>query len=146
MLLDEDLIRNMVEEINDRIWECYEKGYIDKGMWDYFLVNEKLKFGRFYFLLKIYKLGCLGRLVVLGCNIFMERIFEFVDYVLRLLILEMGLYIKDINDFLRKLGGLGRLLEGVILCIIDVVGLYLYILYNEGLEVVKEVLMVFEGL
>ena len=143
--LDEDPTRNMVEEINDRIRECYEKGHIDKGTRDYLLANEKSKPGRFYLLPKIHKPGCPGRPVVSGCNTPTERISEFVDHVLRPLIPEMGSYIKDTNDFLRKLGGLGRLPEGAILCTIDVVGLYPHIPHNEGLEAVKEALMAFEG-
>ena len=69
-----------------------------------------------------------------GCDTTMERISEFVDLALRPLIPEMGSYIKDTNDFLRKLGGLGRLPEGAMLCTIDVVGLYPHIPHNEGLK------------
>lgn len=41
------------------------------------------------------------------------------------------------------LNDLGRLFEGVILVIVDVVGLYLYIFYDEGLRVLREVLIKF---
>ena len=59
-----------------------------------------------------------------GGNTPTERISEFVDQALRPLIPEMGSYIKGTNNFLRMLGGSGRLSEGAILCTIDVVGLY----------------------
>ena len=42
-------------------------------------------------------------------------------------------YIKDTNHFLSELKSLGKLLEGVILSAIDVVGLYFNILHSEGL-------------
>lgn len=99
---------------------------------EYLLVNSIVKVGCFYFLLKLYKKGCLGRLVIFGCNIFIEKISVFVDYYLKLLVILVSLYIKDINDFLRKFIDIGIILKEVILVIIDVVGLYFYIFYDEG--------------
>ena len=48
-------------------------------------------------------------------------------------------------DFLHKLGQVGELPEGAILCTIDVVGLYPHIPHNEGLEALKEALSTLEG-
>ena len=49
-------------------------------------------------------------------------------------------YIKDTNDFLRKLKNVGTLPDGAILCTIDVVGLYPHIPHDEGLQAVREAL------
>ena len=54
-------------------------------------------------------------------------------------------YIKDTNDFFNKLGQIGELLEGTILCTIDVVRLYPHIPHNDGLEALKEALANSEG-
>ena len=54
-----------------------------------------------------------------------------MDHHLRPLVPEIKLYIKD---FLRKLGEVRGLPNNVILCTIDVVGLYPHIPHNEGLE------------
>jgi len=49
-------------------------------------------------------------------------------------------YIKDTNDFLRKLSEVRDLPHHVILCTVDVVGLYPHIPQNEGLQAIKETL------
>ena len=49
-------------------------------------------------------------------------------------------FVKDTNDFLRKLVGLKNLPKGALLCTVDVVGLYPNIPHNEGLLAVKEAL------
>jgi len=56
------------------------------------------------------------------------------------LVPEIKSYIKDTNDLLHKLGQIGELPEGTILCTIDVVGLYPHIPHNEGLEALKDAL------
>ena len=63
-----------------------------------------------------------------------------MDHKLRPLGPEIKVYINDTNDFLRKLGEVSDLPDDVILCTIDVVGLYPHILHNEGLDAIKEAL------
>ena len=50
------------------------------------------------------------------------------------------MYIKDTNYFLKKFQGLGSLPKNAILCTIDVVGLYLNILHEEGLASMRNLL------
>ena len=49
-------------------------------------------------------------------------------------------YIKDTNDFLKKLKSLPKLPDNTILCTIDVVGLYPNIPNEDGLKVLREAL------
>ena len=49
-------------------------------------------------------------------------------------------YIKDTNDFLRKLDAIPSLPEDIILCTIDVVGLYPNIPHEDGLVAMREAL------
>ncbi|KAL9958229.1 hypothetical protein ACROYT_G035215, partial [Oculina patagonica] len=139
--LDTDPTQEMVGRINDKIKECYAKGGIEEKTKDYLLVTEDAKPGRFYLLPKLHKQGCPGRPVISGCGTPTEKISEFVDQKLRPLVPRINSYIKDTNDFLKKIGELGELPEGAILCTIDVVGLYPHIPHDEGLEALKEALM-----
>ena len=100
---------------------------------------------RSYLLPKVHKQGCPGRPVISGCGTPTEKISAFVDQNVRPLVPEINSYIKDTNDILRKFGQVGEQPEGVILCTIDVVGLYHHFLHNEGLEVLKEALITLEG-
>ena len=50
---------------------------------------------------------------------------------------EVKFYIKDTNDFLKKLSSLPNLPD-IILCPVDVVGLYLNIPHEEGLSVLRK--------
>ena len=49
-------------------------------------------------------------------------------------------FIKNANQFLRKIKSLGQLPKGAILCTIDVVGLYPNIPYAEGLASLRKFL------
>ena len=50
----------------------------------------------------------------------------------------MKSYIKDINNFLNKLRSLAKFPCNIILCMVDVVGLYPNILHEEGLSVLRK--------
>ena len=47
-------------------------------------------------------------------------------------------YIKDTNDFLNKLRSLPKLPDNIILCTVDVVGLYPNVLLEEGLPALRK--------
>ena len=117
MLLDGDPTRDMVKKINAKIRESWKKGNIDDKTKDYLMVSEDVKPGRFYLLPKIHKQGCPGRPVISGCGTPTEKISAFVEHNVRPIVSEINSYIKDTNDFLHKLGRIGDLPEGAILCI-----------------------------
>ena len=56
-----------------------------------------------------------------------------MDHHLPALVQRVKFYIKDTNQFLNKTKKIGKLLEGAIVCTIDVVGLYPNIPHGEGL-------------
>ena len=47
-------------------------------------------------------------------------------------------YIKDTNEFLKKLRSLPKLPDGIILCTMDVVGSYPNIPHDEGLSALRK--------
>ena len=51
---------------------------------------------------------------------------------------EVEPYIKDTNDFLKKLHSLPNLPDDIILCTVDVVGLYPNIPHDEGLSALRK--------
>ena len=51
---------------------------------------------------------------------------------------EVKSYIKDTNDFLKKLRSLPNLPDDIILCTVDVVGLYPNIPHEEGLSALRK--------
>ena len=63
-----------------------------------------------------------------------------MDHHLQPLACKVRSYIKDTNDFLRKLRDLPALPENALLCTIDVVGLYPNIPHNDGLTVLRKAL------
>lgn len=64
--LDEDTTEAMVQEINERIQESFNKGNIDKRKRDYVLVSKDVRPGRFYLLPTLHKQGVPGRPVISG--------------------------------------------------------------------------------
>ena len=71
---------------------------------DYFLVNNP-KLGRFYLLPKIHKMlyNVPRRLVISNSGYYTENISAFLEYHLKPISQKVKSYIKDTNDFLRKL-------------------------------------------
>ena len=69
-----------------------------------------------------------------------ENISAFVEHHLKPLAQKVKSYVKDTNDFLRKIANLPPLPEDLIFCTIDVVGLYPNIPHDEGLKAVRNAL------
>ena len=137
--LHKDPTAAMIKKINVRIDKLRDDGYISDSTLQYLLINSDARAGRFYLLPKIHKTNCPGRPVISGCNTPTEKISAFVDHQLKPLVPQIFSYVKDTNDFLKKLKDMDRFAEGAILVTI-VVGLYPQIPYNEGLEAIRKIL------
>ena len=74
-----------------------------------------------------------GRSIVASCDAPTEKISEFVDYHLRLLVKNIPSYIKDTTDFLHKVQSLGHLPDNTLLVTLDVSSLYTTISHQEGI-------------
>ena len=62
----------------------------------------------------------------------------FLDFHLQPLAQAVKSYIKDTNGFLNKLRSLPKLPDNIILCTVDVVGLYPNIPHEEGLSALRK--------
>ena len=136
-----DCVSPLIMTIKQTLLKIKIRGDISQETLDYFLVpNPRL--GRFYMLPKIHKRlhDVPGRPVISNCGYFTENISAFVDYHLQPLAKRVKSFVKDTNDFLRKLDDLKNLPKGALLCTVDVGGLYPNIPHNEGLLAVKEAL------
>ena len=107
----------------------------------YFLVNSP-KLGRFYLLPKIHKrlYNVTGRPVISNSEYYTENISAFLEYHLKPMAEKVTSYIKDTNNFLRKLDAFPSLPDDIILCAIDVVGLYPNISHENGLVALRKTL------
>ena len=117
------------------------RGDISHETLDYFSVNNP-KLGRFYLLPKIHKRlhDVPGRPVISNSGFYTENISSFIEYHLKPLAQNVKSYIRDTNDFLSKLASLPPLPDDVILCTVDVVGLYPNIPHDEGLIAMRKAL------
>ena len=125
----EDIVKSGLSRIRER-------RDISVGTMDYFLINNP-RLGRFYLLPKIHKRmnKIPGRPVISNTRYYTENISEFLDFHLQPLSKKVASFVRDTNDFLRKIRDLGDLTENAILCTADVVGLYPNIPNDEGLNV-----------
>ena len=73
------------------------------------------------------------------------NISSFIEYHLKPLAQNVKSYIRDTNDILSKLASLPPLPDDVILCTIDVVGLYPNIPRDEGLIAIRKALDLRKG-
>ena len=125
----EEITADPVPALKARIEKCFDKindrGDLEDTIMQYFVV-ENPKLGRFYLLPKIHKRmqNVPGRPVISNSGYFTENISAFFDYHLQPLAKGIKSYIKDTNEFLKKIQNLPDLPEDTIVCTIDVVGLY----------------------
>ena len=127
--------------IKKAIIKLRNRGDFSHETLDYFSVNNP-KLGRFYLLTKIHKRLHVvpGRPVISNSGFYTENISSFIEYHLKPLVQNVKSYIRDTNNFLSKLASLPPLPDDVILCTIDVVGLYPNIQHDEGLIAMRKAL------
>ena len=123
----------LIDSIHRAVEKIRKRGDLSADNIKYFMVKDP-KFARFYPLLKIRKrlANVPGRPVISNCGFYTENISAFLDFHLQSLTGEVKSYIKDTNDFLKK-RSLTDLPSDVILCSVDVVGLYPNIPHDESL-------------
>lgn len=113
----------MLQKINEKIQESFNKGDIDEGTRDYLLAPKDARPAGYYSPPKLHKQSVPGRPVISGCSTPTEKISEFVDHQLSLPVPSIKSYIKYKKDFLRKLSEVRDLQVDVILCTVDIAGL-----------------------
>ena len=116
-----------------------KRGDLDADTIKYFMAKDP-KFARFYLLPKIHKRlhDVPGRPDISNCNYYTENISSFLDFHLQPLARGVKPCIKDTNHFLKKLCSLPNLPDDIILCTVDVVGLYPNIPHDEGLSALRK--------
>ena len=131
----------LIKTIHKTLEKIRKRVDISSDILGYFNV-ENPKFGRFYLLPKIHKMmyEIPGRPVISNCGFYTEDISAFLDYQLKPIAMQVKSYIKDTNDFFRKLRDLPDLPEESIICTVDVVGLYHSIPNKEGPRILRNVL------
>ena len=129
----------IISTIHNAIEKIWLRGDLSADTIKYFMVKDP-KFGSFYLLPKIHKRlhDIPGRPVISNCGYYTENISSFLDFHLQSLAREVKSYIKDTNDFLKKLRSLPNLPDDIILCTVDVVGLYPNIPHEEGLSALRK--------
>ena len=139
--LSGDFVSPLVKIIKNCIDKIDKRGDISRETLDYFLVDNP-KAGRFYLLPKIHKrlFNVPGRPVISNSAFYTENISAFLDFHLKPLAKLVKSFVKDTNDFLKKLSSLPKLPEDVFLCTVDVVGLYPSIPHEDGLNAIRSAL------
>ena len=100
-----------------------------------YLIQPDVKPGRFYILPKEDP----GRPIVSSNSHPTERIYHFIDHHLQPLVHKLPSYVKDTNDFLKKLLTIGKLPSNSLLVTLDVSSLDTNIPHNEGIRVCTKV-------
>ena len=131
--------QSLINTIHRVVEKIRKRGDLPADNIKYFMVKDP-KFAWFYLLPKIHKRleNVPGRPVISNCGFYTEKISAFLDLHLQPLAGEVKSYIKNTNDFLKKLRSLTNLPNDIILCSVDVVGLYPNIPHDEGLSALQK--------
>ena len=137
--IDYDPSSELLGKISECLRKIEDRQEMDPEILQFFEVDNP-KLGRFYLLPKIHKRlkNVPGRPVISNSGYYTENISAYLDYHLQPLAKEVKSYIKDTNDFLKKLRDLPDLPQDSILCTIDVVGLYPNIPHKDGLDAIRK--------
>ena len=125
---------SLLKTINAVIAKIRKWGDPKRDNLDYFMMKDP-KLARFYLLRKIHKRlhNVPGRPVITNNGHYAENISSFLGHHLQPLAQVVKSYIKDTNEFLKKLRSLPTFPDRIILCTMDVVGLYSNIPHEERL-------------
>ena len=129
----------LISTIHEAIEKFRKRSDLNADTIKYFIVKDP-KFASFYLLPKIDKQlhNVPGCPVISNCGYYTENISSFLDFHLQSLARKVKSDIKDTNDFLKKLCSLPNLPDDIVLCTVDVVGLYPNIPYDEGLSALRK--------
>ena len=110
------------------------------------LINEKVAEGlkrndpktpKFYLRPKIHKEGNPGRPVVSSANCHTANISKYVDYHFQPIVKKIPSYIKDTQDFLKKLEKVKDIPQESLTVTLDVKSQYLYTVYIQTFQIAK---------
>ena len=113
---NENILTDLIAK-NNKIFKhlCSHKLISEKEL-IYFTYSFKkaTSLGKLYFLPKIHKrLSAVpGRPVISNCLTPTEKVVEYLDYILKTIMQESWSYIKDSDDFLKKIINIGKIPEG----------------------------------
>ena len=129
----------LLKIINTVIAKITKRGDLNRNNLDHFLIKDR-KFSRFYLLPKIHKRShnVSGRPVRSNSGYYTENTSSFLDHHLPPLPQAVKSYINDAKKFLKKLLYLPKLPNSIILCNMNVVGLYPNIPHDEGLSTLRK--------
>ena len=94
----------------------------------------------FYMQPKIHKEGNAGRPVISSVNCHTTKILQYVDHHLPLHIQELGSYVKDTTDFIKKVTTIDKVQQERFLVTMDIHSLYTNIPNNKGTKAVETTL------
>ena len=134
---DDDLTINNEIQIRDTLKHLAEIGEIPKKLAEN-LTPHNSRTAEFYLLPKVHKVGHPGRPVISSAGCHTEKISAYVDEHLKPAAQSLPSYIKDSNDFIKKILHIGKVPTESILVTLDVSSLYTNIDNIEGLKAMKE--------
>ena len=134
----EKMLQDLAETSNKLFRNLKSKGGIAEKQMKYFTIDFKkaTNLGKLYLLPRIHKrlFEVPGRPVISNCGTPAEKVSEFLDSELKLVIQEGWSYIKDSGDFIKKLKNIDHIPQGAIMVTAGVVGLYPSIPHDIGLK------------
>ena len=128
--LEQDTTEQVANNVTKTLTQMRDKGLIsDKNFEPLNAVN--CTEARFYMLPKIHKKGVPGRPICSSVNHPTSRISKLVDEHIKDYVPKTKSYIRDTQDFIKKIKELGPIPDSAILCTLDGLSLYTNIPNNE---------------
>ena len=134
--IENDPTKQVSEKITEVLTKMKQRNFISDKNFE-FLNPTGTREGKFYLLPKIHKKGIPGRPICSSINHPTANISKFVDAHIKEYVPKTASYIKDTQNFIKKITELGPLPEGSILATLDVTSLYTNI-PNQGLVAVAD--------
>ena len=139
---NENILTGLVEKSNKIFNRLCSHRMISESELKYLTYNFKkaTNLGKLYFLPKIHKrlANVPGRPFISNCGTPTEKVSEYLDFLLKLVMQDGWSYVKDTGDFLKKIKRLRKIPESAILVTANVVGLYPNITHHLSLQSLRK--------
>ena len=136
--IDKDPTQEIGATINQTLLKMKQNGLISEKNFEHLSCDNSQTEGRFYLLPKIHKKGVPGRPICSSVNHPTSKISKLVDEHIKKYVPETDSYLRDTQDFIKKIKSLGTIPDGALLCTLDVSSLYTNIPNEEGIQAVAE--------
>ena len=135
-----DINPELFKTINKFVDQAYQKGYIDKDIYDFLTEIKEPRTPLIYFLKKLHKNPISVRLIVSNINSPTNQLSAYINLLLKPIVDSCTQILKNSTQFINEIENIDSVPENSILVTVDIVSLYPSIPIEDSINVISKML------